>query len=153
MHRTNSPNVFFGKPFPVETLLYGLPPRIIKKFSEIKKRVRFEKGQLIYDIGRRPESIYVFESGEARLFIHPGTQTRTVRKIASNEVLCLPESVANSRFETGVKTLTSCVCQSIRRDELIRILESEPQFCFNLLGILGTSLHESYLDFTETLFN
>lgn len=143
---------FFGNSFSAESLFCDLSPQTAQSFAKIKRKVNFAKNQAIFSTGEMPCNIYVLLQGEARLYINSKNQKHCiVRNINQNEILGLPESLSFFPYETGIETLSPCVCESFKRDDFINLLKDNPQISFRLLKMLGYTLQKSYHHFSSTI--
>ena len=135
-------------PLLADQLFCDLTPKSLKSFDKIKQTKRFEKGICFFSRGDMPHFIYLLREGEAELLLNDELKNINIaRLIEPNEIFGLTEAIVNLAYETDAKTITSCVCECIGRDDFIHFLEGEPKVCFRLLQLLGLNLQKSYQRF------
>ncbi len=144
-----NPNSFLGKPFSADSLFSDLSEKTLQSFKKIKKTTEFKEHKLIYDVGESPGFVHIFLTGEANLFLKTADARFEIRHIEPNEVLGLTESLACFPYETGVETISTCICETIKRQDLIRLLRRDAKITFRLLQMLAYDLQESYRQFSN----
>jgi CRP/FNR family transcriptional regulator, polysaccharide utilization system transcription regulator len=147
-------NKFFGKPFLADDLFCDLSPQTSKSLAKIKQQIKFKKNEAIFSIGEKPRSIYVFIEGKAHLYFNTDLNERfVIRDIYQNEILGLTESLASFPYETGIQTLSNCICDCFPREEFIDFLQNNSQVSFRLLKMLGSGLQNSYQTFSSSIIH
>lgn len=132
---------YFDEPIFGDDLFCDLSPKSLKSLERIKRKTQFQEGVCIFAKGDLPCCIYVLLKGRAQFLQSESPEVRPVEK---NEILGLPEMLANSPFEASVKAVTNCLCECISRDDFIEFLHEEPRVCFRLVQLLGSRLQTNY---------
>lgn len=135
---------FFSQPLADETLFSCLSNKTLSSLKKIRQKTRLQKGQKIFSCGEVPRRIYIIINGQAKLYSNFENVERDIRLIHEHEIIGLNESLGNFKYETTAETLTVCECDYIRRDELLDFLNSQPEVCFHLLGLMGKNLQKNY---------
>ena len=110
--------------------------------SSVKTRTcRRERGTVLFAEGDVAQRVYILRSGSAAVSVS-STEGRVVilRMAHPGEVLGLNAVLANSVYDTTVKTLESCCVHSIARAELIAFIESNPVGAHTLVTLLSREL-------------
>jgi len=143
-HQANS-ECFFGNAFLADDLFCGLASETQNSLLAVKQTKRFAENEMIFASGQMPCCIYFLTTGEAQILCN----AVFIRSVKKNEILGLPEAIANLPYKISVKTTAPCVFQCIGRDDFIRFLRNEPEVCFRLLQIIGANLQKVYQLFTN----
>jgi CRP-like cAMP-binding protein len=132
-------------PLFADNLFCDLTPDSLKSLDKIKQTKRFQKGDCFFSEGDMPNFIYLLREGKAQLLLNDKLKDiNTARLIEPDEIFGLTETIVNQPFETGAKTITSCVCECIGREDFIRFLQDEPEVSFRLTHLLALNLQKSY---------
>ena len=148
-----NPQPFFGKPFTVQNLLCDISPQTEKTLDKIKQRKIYRQNECIFSTGEPPKLVYFLIDGSARLFLNTKEKSHCiVRTVNSSEILGLPESISNFPYETGIETLSRCVCECIDREDFLDFLGKNEKICFRVFRMLASNLQNSYENFSATAF-
>lgn len=113
--------------------------------AEVKQTITFPKKAGLFSAGDIPGSIYRLVEGEVRLILNGETsKIRFSRLVEPNEVLGLTEAIMDLPYTIDACAITSCICESIARADLVRFLQDEPGVAFRLTQIMGSNLQKSY---------
>lgn len=136
------PGYFF--PILADNLFCGLTVKSLAFLAKIKKTKRIREGGKLFSAGEMPCAVYLLREGQAHLFVNDSRNTQSARPIELNEILGSTEVIANLPYGMTAETITSCLCECIRREDFIRFLYDEPDVCFRLLQTLSLNLQKSY---------
>jgi len=129
-------------------LFCDLTPESLEALAHIKQTKQLQKGVSFFAAGDTPRYIYLLVKGEAQLFFNDNLKGIDIaRLIKPNEIVGLIEMILNLPYETDARTITSCICENIGREDLIRFLHEEPEVCFRLVQLLSLNLQKSYQPF------
>jgi CRP-like cAMP-binding protein len=142
---------FFGNPFFADSFFHGMSAESARKLQAITKTNIFGSHELLFDVGESPASVYILTKGRARLFFNDPQKKRVqVRNLLANEILGLSESLGGYPYETGVEAISACQFECIKCADFNELLQNDAVTCFRTLQILGSSLQDSYENFSSS---
>jgi CRP-like cAMP-binding protein len=113
--------------------------------SLVKQIKIFPKKASLFAAGDMAANIYRLVEGEVRLILNDETsEIQISRLVEPNEVLGLVEAIMDLPYKIDARAITSCTCETIGREDLIKFLHNEPGVGFRLTQLMGSSLHNSY---------
>jgi CRP-like cAMP-binding protein len=122
--------------------LFGtLSPAAREALRAVKREKEFAAGAEVFAAGEKPSAIYILARGEARIFRQGGA---LVQPAKTGEIFGLTEMLSNLPYEAGLKTLTACRFEYIRRASFLDFLQNQPAACFRLLEIVAANLQRLY---------
>lgn len=142
LEQKTEPEYFFS--LSADNLFRDVTSRTLKSLDKIRQTKRFRKGVRFFSTGDVPRCVYILRKGNAQLFLKDESKNiYFARLIEPNEILGLTETIVDLPYQTSAKTITSCICECIGHEALIRLLQNEPELCFRLVRMLGFSLQKS----------
>lgn len=138
-------NLGYFSPLFADSLFCVSTPGSSISLASIKRTKTFPKKASLFMAGDIPDVIYRLIEGEARLILNGETsEIRITRLVEPNEVLGLTEAIMDLPYTIDAKAITSCTCESIEREDLIRFIRDEPGVAFRLTQLMGLNLQNSY---------
>lgn len=119
-----------------------------KSLAAIKKTKLFPKGARLFTAGDSPCCIYLPVKGKVQIF---SNDENLIQFIEPDEIFGLTEAITNLPYEINADTLTPCMCECIGREDFIHFLQAEPEVCFRVAQMLGSSLQKSYQLFISSI--
>lgn len=134
----------YSFPLSADSLFCDLSPKSLEFLNSLKRTKRFRKSAVVYAAGEMPRCIYVLLKGRLQLRLN---NSSVVQLIEPFGIFGLTETIANVPYETNAETITSCLCEYIKREDFIRFLQDEPEICFRLTQRLALNLQKTINSF------
>ncbi len=119
---------------------------LLRRIAALGRRVAYDQGALIYDVGDTADDIYIIISGTVEHALEPGAQARRpVKILGAGDVFGWA-----ALLEKYPHRLAKAVCQDateiirINADELLRILESDPDTGDVVMSRFATMITRDY---------
>ncbi len=136
----------------VEILQKTMPFQVVsegmlRKIAALGRRVSFDKDALVYDVGDKADDIYIIVRGEIEHALEPGAQAlRPVTMLGAGDVFGWA-----ALLDKYPHRLARAVCRQptkivrINGDELLRLLESEPEAGNVVMSRFATMITRDYM--------
>jgi CRP/FNR family transcriptional regulator len=123
----------------------ALPRRSLSTFEKVKLVNIVPKGTTLFVAGQLPTGFHVVCAGKVKLCIQKGHKEGIVVKVATaGEVLGLHACVRGSRHELTAETMEPSQITFVRRDDVLRLLAEDRDFCWKTAQALSSSCHSAY---------
>lgn len=135
----------------VEILKQTMPFQVVgnallQKVAALGRRVSYDEGALIYDVGDRADDIYIIVSGRVEHALEPGAQARRPVKILGTGNVFGWAALLEKYPHRLAKALCQDATEVIRinGDELLRLLESDPDTGDVVMSRFATMITRDY---------
>ncbi|HYA21209.1 MAG TPA: ABC transporter permease subunit [Burkholderiales bacterium] len=119
---------------------------LLRKVAALGRRVNYEKGALIYDVGDKADDIYIIVSGQVEHTLEPTAQARRpVKRLGAGDVFGWA-----ALLEKFPHRLAKAVCEEateivrINGDHLLRTLETDPDAGDVVMSRFATMITRDY---------
>jgi CRP-like cAMP-binding protein len=117
-------------------LFRGLPERIIDRLASVGNRRVYRKGELIFAQGDPGDALFAVISGRARISAMGADGREVFLNIMESGDTFGEIAVVDGLSRTaGATAIAPTVLMAIRRNELLDLLEDEPQLAIHLLKL------------------
>jgi NitT/TauT family transport system permease protein len=119
---------------------------MLRRIAELGKRMSYDKGAVIYDVGDKAGDIHIIVSGKVEHALEPGVNARRpVQTLGAGDVFgwaALLEKYPHRLAKATVLEATELI--RINGDELLRLLESEPDAGDVVMSRFATMITRDY---------
>lgn len=123
-----------------------VPEHMLERIAKLARRVHYEAGDVIYDVGDKSDDIFIVDWGRVEHALGMGTHARTLNKtMYSGDVFGWASLLKN---HPGRLAKTTCLEKSelvaINGAELVRVLESDPATGDTVMSRFATLITQDF---------
>src|SRR5204863_4276388 len=116
----------------VERLFCNMSPGTMETLDAIKFTSVYPKGSLLFVEGEMPRGVFILCSGRAKLTTSSSEGKTLIVKIADvGEVLGASATILGKPYEVSAETIEPSQTNFIKRDDLVRFLQSHVEVCMH----------------------
>lgn len=99
-----------------------------RDFDEMKFKVGYPKGAILFVEGQQPQGVFCLCKGEAKLSINSSEGKRLIIRLAgAGEILGLMAALSGSPYEVTAETVYPCEAAFVRCDAFLRFIRKYPE--------------------------
>src|SRR6266436_1960702 len=122
-----------------------LPKQSVEDLDKIKYASAFPPGAVLFVEGQSPRGVYIICSGRVKLTTTSRDGKTLILRIAeAGEVLGLHGTVSEKPHDLTAETLQHCQLDFVKRDDLLKILQSHPDACLHAAQHLSQDCQSAY---------
>jgi len=115
-----------------------------ERYLGAKKRLSFQKHDIIFDDGEIPKGVYVLEKGAAKLSKSGSFgKDQILRFIKEGDIIGYRALLCGENFQAKAEAMTDVECTFLPADVFMDLLEVDPQLSFIMLQKISYELGES----------
>jgi CRP/FNR family transcriptional regulator len=125
----------------------GLPPAVLKSFSQRSHQSTYPGGALLFLEGQMPRGVFVLCSGRVKLSTTSREGKVLILKIAqAGDLLGLSAAISGTPFELSAETSGPCQLNFIDREALINLLKKHGELGLHAAQTLSQEFQSAYRD-------
>ena len=141
-HR-ESPHVF-RRSISLNELLDEMSPSDAERLAAIGRRRVYAAGTYVYRPGETPRAIFIHSRGDVALVTDTGVADANFAfDVPRQCVYGLGEVLADSNYESGLRTTAPSEFNIIDRADLMNFLRRSPEACLGLAKLFSRRYHEA----------
>ena len=106
------------------------------------------KGTKLYQQGTAAVGIYLVETGAVRMLLSAGeSQEQLLEVVGAGAILGLSESMSGDHYRITAEAEETTTVAFIERQKFLEFLNSNPDFCMQVVRLLSENLHGLYHKF------
>jgi CRP-like cAMP-binding protein len=138
-----SPHIF-RRSILLDELVDEISTSDLDVLTAIGTRRTYAAGTDVFRSGERPGAIYIHREGDVALVKDTGAANANLMyDVPKQCVYGLSEVLADTNFESGLRTTVNTRFDVIDRVDLINFLRRSPEACFGLARIFSRRYHEA----------
>lgn len=115
-----------------------------ERYLGAKKKLSFQKHDIIFDDGEIPKGVYVLEKGAAKLSKSGSFgKDQILRFIKEGDIIGYRALLCGENFQAKAEAMTDVECTFLPADVFMDLLEVDPQLSFIMLQKISYELGES----------
>lgn len=127
-----------------------LSPELLAALQSLQRPRMFAKGKELFRCGDQAEGVYLIESGRVNLVVCASARRpRVFASVHSGAVLGLSESISGDPHKLTAEASELTRVSFIGRDEFMRYLRHNQEFCLRIVRLLSEDVHYLYGRFRE----
>ncbi|KNB61982.1 MULTISPECIES: Crp/Fnr family transcriptional regulator [Chryseobacterium] len=134
----------FAKVFNDNSFKERLSSTDFERYLNAKKKLSFQKHDIIFDDGEIPKGVYVLEKGAAKLSKSGSFgKDQILRFIKEGDIIGYRALLCGENFQAKAEAMTEVECTFLPADIFMDLLEVDPKLSFIMLQKISYELGES----------
>jgi len=134
----------FAKVFNDNSFKERLSSTDFERYLNAKKKLSFQKHDIIFDDGEIPKGVYVLEKGAAKLSKSGSFgKDQILRFIKEGDIIGYRALLCGENFQAKAEAMTDVECTFLPADIFMDLLEVDPKLSFIMLQKISYELGES----------
>lgn len=134
----------FAKVFNDNSFRERLSSADFERYLNAKKKLSFQKHDIIFDDGEIPKGVYVLEKGAAKLSKSGSFgKDQILRFIKEGDIIGYRALLCGENFQAKAEAMTEVECTFLPADIFMDLLEVDPKLSFIMLQKISYELGES----------
>lgn len=134
----------FAKVFNDNSFKERLSSADFERYLNAKKKLSFQKHDIIFDDGEIPKGVYVLEKGAAKLSKSGSFgKDQILRFIKEGDIIGYRALLCGENFQAKAEAMTEVECTFLPADIFMDLLEVDPKLSFIMLQKISYELGES----------
>ena len=122
------------------SLFCGLQPSQLKLLAFTSQRIKFEKGEMLFNQNDPGDSAYVVLSGEAEVIVDNKGVNLVVAKLGENSIIGEIAILCDVPRTAGVRAATDLETLCIEKEQMLKLLKEFPNMSIELMKVLAERL-------------
>ena len=134
----------FAKVFNDNSFKERLSSTDFERYLNAKKKLSFQKHDIIFDDGEIPKGVYILEKGAAKLSKSGSFgKDQILRFIKEGDIIGYRALLCGENFQAKAEAMTDVECTFLPADIFMDLLEVDPKLSFIMLQKISYELGES----------
>lgn len=134
----------FKKLFTEESFREHMSEEQFSKFNSSTERLKFQKGEILFEEQEAPKHVFYLHSGTAKLSkIGAYGKEQILRFIKDGDLVGYRSLLCGENFQAKAEAMTDIVATRIPADQFMSLLENDVRFSFAMLQKFAFELGES----------
>ncbi|MGB7204175.1 MAG: cyclic nucleotide-binding domain-containing protein [Anderseniella sp.] len=131
------------------SLFCGLQPSQLKLLAFTSQRIKFEKGEMLFNQNDPGDSAYVVLSGEAEVIVDNKGVNLVVAKLGENSIIGEIAILCDVPRTAGVRAATDLETLCIEKEQMLKLLKEFPNMSIELMKVLAERLIATTADLSK----